>query len=486
MKIAIGSDHIGFSLKQAVSPFLTRSGNEVMDVGPSNPEKPVDYPDYAFQVGRLVTSKVCERGILFCGTGIGMSIAANRMPGIRAALCTDAFSAHLSRAHNNANILCLGTNEVTPAQAEWIVKEWLETPFDYGRHIPRLVKLDRPVDEQLITLQPPLMHPLSWERFSVAMSPLQTVFGPVLFAGRLEEGLHAAAEVGFRKVELGLRDPEEYSGRGLDDLLATYGLSISAIATGQSCYHDNLCLCSPSADLCQKSVDRLKAFIRIGKRLGATVIIGGICGRLTGTENDMYQQHLRAISAIRDCASYGRELEVPMVLECINRYETNFICSVNDGLAVLDEIGEPNLKLLLDTFHMNIEEADISMSIRNAGEKLGYVHFSDSNRQAPGSGHMDFTNLLATLDSIDYTGTISTEVLPLPDDHEALRGAAEFYRSLIDLTQQKGIRRPESSEKTGSPDVPPQIDPKKENSGRATRPVTRRKRSNRSSKKEVH
>lgn len=431
MKIAIGSDHVGFPLKQSVIEYLAGRGVEVVDIGPHNSEKPVDYPDYAFQVGHLVSSETCERGVLICGTGLGMSMAANKYPGVRAALCDDAFSARLSRAHNDANVLCMGANVVTPARAEWIVKEWLEAPFENGRHIPRILKLDKLFGEPPSSLERLSLHDhLSWERFAVALSLSKTVFGPVLFGGRLLEGLNLAARLGFRKVEISLRDPEEFVNQEIESLIGASGLSVSAIATGQSCLHDDLCLCSPYAELCNATVDRLKAHIELGERLGSAVIIGGVRGRLTGSESEMAQQRQRAIAAMRECAQYAEELGVRLLLEPINRYETNFICSVDDGLTVLEEVGAPGFKLLLDTFHMNIEEADIAASVRKAGDQLGYIHLADSNRQAPGCGHVDFASVLDTLDSIGYTGMISAEVLPIPDDHDALRRVAAYYHSL--------------------------------------------------------
>jgi RpiB/LacA/LacB family sugar-phosphate isomerase len=432
LKIAVGSDHVGFPLKQAVIAQLAKNGVDVVDVGTYNSEEPVDYPDYAFQVDKMVANHACDRGVLICGTGLGMSIAANKVPGVRAALCDDAFSARLSRAHNDANVLCMGANVVTPARAEWIVKEWLETPFDHGRHVARLSKLDQAFGLRGFALEE-LSHSchLSWDQFAVALSPRRTVFGPVLFADRFLEGLQAAAQVGFQKIEISLRHPDDFPNKELDNILSQSGLGLSAIATGQSCLHDDLCLCSPSSDLCQMTVDSLKAYMHIGKRLGSVVIIGGIRGRLTGSVQEMNEQRQRAIAAIRDCAAYARELGVPLVLECINRYETNFICSVDEGLAALDEVGDPDLKLLLDTFHMNIEEPDIVESIQKVAGRLGYIHFSDSNRQAPGCGHIDFIRVLDTLKSIGYTGTISTEVLPIPDDSTALNKVAEFFRSLV-------------------------------------------------------
>ena len=437
MKIAIGSDHVGYPLKLAVAAFLCSQGADVVDVGPPTPEKQVDYPDYAFAVDRLVASGTCERGILICGTGLGMSIAANKFPGIRAALCEDAFTARLSRAHNDANVLCLGINVITPYRAEWIVQAWLSTPFDQGRHVARLAKLDRAFQGQTnadVAHIP--SHPLTWERFSVALSLRPTVFAPVLFAGRLEEGLSAAAQAGFRNIELSLRAPQDIQTGQLAALLSSHDLSLTAIATGQSCLHDQLCLASPKQELSWQTGERLKAFIEMAQQLGSAVIIGGVRGRLVGSEREMQVQRQRAVDMMRACACFAHERGVLLWLEPINRYETNFINTSSEGLALLAEIGAPNFRLLLDTFHMNIEEPDIPTSVRATGDRLGYIHFADSNRHAPGSGHVDFRSIFQVLDDIGYQGTISTEILPIPDDMTALQRVAAFYRALIEAPQE--------------------------------------------------
>ncbi len=434
MKIAIGSDQVGYPLKQAVGRYLESLGIEVVDVGSHHPERPADYPDYAFLVDRQVASGACERGILICGSGLGMSIAANKFPGIRAALVDDAFSAHLSRAHNDANVLCMGANIVTPARAEWIVRTWLETPFENGRHAPRVEKLDQAIAAAAITDAPD--YGLGWERLGVALSPRETVFGPVLFAGRLAEGLQAAAQAGFQKVEISARAPDDPAIAGLGERLAQAGLKLAAIATGQSCLHDGLCLCAPNPEAAAGAVERLKAHIRLAQQLEAAVIIGGIRGKLTGTRAEQQRQRDQAAAAMRECAAYAEGAGVQLLLEPINRYETNFVNTVEDGLAILEEIGAPNFKLLLDTFHMNIEEADIGMSLRRAEGRLGYVHFADSNRHAPGAGHIDFAKLLSVLASIGYRGMISAEILPLPDDLSALNRAAAFFRAMIAIQKQ--------------------------------------------------
>ncbi|NOX81283.1 MAG: ribose 5-phosphate isomerase B [Deltaproteobacteria bacterium] len=140
MKIAIGSDHGGFELKQLVMEVLRTMGHEVVNEGCLSTES-VDYPDFAAKVCELVRSGNCDRGILICGTGIGMSIAANRYRDIRAALCHEPYSAGKSREHNNANVLCLGGRVVGPELALDIVRVWVQTEFAGGRHQRRLDKL---------------------------------------------------------------------------------------------------------------------------------------------------------------------------------------------------------------------------------------------------------------------------------------------------------------------------------------------------------
>lgn len=140
MKIVLGSDHGGFALKQEIVQFLIRAGHEVNDVG-CHSEDSVDYPDFADKVCAEVIEGRALRGILVCGTGIGMSIAANRYRSIRAALCHESFTARMSREHNDANVLCLGDRVLGVAIALDIVKTWLETEFAGGRHQRRVAMM---------------------------------------------------------------------------------------------------------------------------------------------------------------------------------------------------------------------------------------------------------------------------------------------------------------------------------------------------------
>ena len=140
--IEIASDHGGFSLKVDIVSFLNELGYEVNDRGPKN-QNSVDYPDYGIRIAQAVTQNTDSRGILICGTGIGMSIVVNRFPGIRGTLCSDLYTAKLCREHNDSNILIMGGRVVGHGLAREIVKVWLSTPFDGGRHQKRLDKINQ-------------------------------------------------------------------------------------------------------------------------------------------------------------------------------------------------------------------------------------------------------------------------------------------------------------------------------------------------------
>ena len=130
-----------------------------------------------------------------------------------------------------------------------------------------------------------------------------------------------------------------------------------------------------------------------------------------------------------------------VLIEPINRYETNFVNTGLQGLELMDEVGEPNLRLLLDTFHMNIEQVNLTTALREAGDKLGYIHFADSNRLAPGQGHIDFVEVVHTLISIGYSGFLTVEILPLPDDASAMHQAGNFFKSMKRLSEVSEYRR---------------------------------------------
>jgi len=147
--IVIGSDHGGVALKEAIKGFLAQRGLAVDDLG-TNDQSSVDYPDFGVRVSRQVSTGQAELGILVCGTGIGMSIVANKFPGVRAALTNDEFTARMSKQHNNANILVLGGRVVDVPEALRMVGIWLDTTFEAGRHQLRLDKIAQ-IEEDIRT-----------------------------------------------------------------------------------------------------------------------------------------------------------------------------------------------------------------------------------------------------------------------------------------------------------------------------------------------
>lgn len=147
MKIVIGSDHFGYRLKEAVKKHLDEAGHEPVDVGTSNGDDPVDYPDVAILLSERVASGEFERGILVCGTGIGMAMVANKVPGVRAACCHDPFSAERARKSNNAQILTMGAEIVGPSLSRVLVDHWLASEFGGGRSAPKVAKI-KELDER--------------------------------------------------------------------------------------------------------------------------------------------------------------------------------------------------------------------------------------------------------------------------------------------------------------------------------------------------
>ena len=140
MRIAVGSDHAGFELKESLKEKLLAGGHDVLDLGTDSSER-VDYPEYAAKVGHAVDSGEAERGVLVCGSGIGMCMGANRFPGVRAAVLQDEYDAEMSRMHNDANVACLGARKLSADRARELVELFLKSKFEGGRHEGRVKKL---------------------------------------------------------------------------------------------------------------------------------------------------------------------------------------------------------------------------------------------------------------------------------------------------------------------------------------------------------
>ena len=140
MRISIASDHAGFGLKEELKTFLAELGHDVVDCG-THSDEPVDYPPFCAAAARQVAAGLADRGVVLGGSGQGEQIAANKVDGVRASLCHDLYTARLAREHNDANVLGLGARVIAPAYAKEIVRVWLDTPFEGGRHIARIEQI---------------------------------------------------------------------------------------------------------------------------------------------------------------------------------------------------------------------------------------------------------------------------------------------------------------------------------------------------------
>ncbi len=243
----------------------------------------------------------------------------------------------------------------------------------------------------------------------------------------LEEALKILYKLEFDGVELSLLDPKSLSLRELERKLEDYSLEVPALSTGLNYIHYGFSLSSPSLEKREAAIRRLKEFVDLGEILGAGVIVGLMRGRLEeGMSQEEAYKHM--IEGLREVCSYAEGKGVKVFFEPLNRYETQLVNTVKEAIELHETIGSGALYLLLDTFHMNIEEPVIEESIRRAGGLIGHVHVADSNRYAPGMGHIDFRSVLKALKEIGYNGYLSAEIIIKPDFKTAARTTIETLR----------------------------------------------------------
>ena len=265
---------------------------------------------------------------------------------------------------------------------------------------------------------------------SMAISPTPAVFAPLLFAGDWPAALDAAVDLGYDAIEISVRDPGDPAVVACDEGLRRRGLQLSAIATGQSFYSDGWSPVSDDPEVRTLLDERMFRIIDLASPWEAMVVIGGVRGTLTGSDLHRADQYERALDAVGRYAEYGLSQNVSLVIEPINRYETNYINTVVEAMQFIDDVRVGDLGILADTFHMNIEEANLAESLRSAGDRIRHVQFTDSNRLAAGRGHINFPELAAVLRESGYRGYLSTETLPLPDSRTAAQQAIEYFRTL--------------------------------------------------------
>ncbi len=264
---------------------------------------------------------------------------------------------------------------------------------------------------------------------SIVLSTQPTSFNALAFQGELEQNIARIAHLGYDGVELAVREPALLDVAELETLVAQWGLAVPAIGTGQIFFEEGLSLTSPETTIRRKALDRLRSHMRLADRLNAIVIIGLARGKQEPGVNDEQVMHWLEAGLI-ECASENPE--VRWAIEPVNRYETSLVNTVASGLSLLDSLGLENVGLLLDTFHMNIEEPSMMESIKAAGDRLFHVHIADSNRWYPGAGHINFDEIVETLHQAGYQGFLSAEILPLPDPDTVAEKTIAYMRRFTD------------------------------------------------------
>jgi sugar phosphate isomerase/epimerase len=267
-------------------------------------------------------------------------------------------------------------------------------------------------------------------KLAITSTPSQARFAPILHRGDPADAFALATEIGYQGVELHLRHPGDINAAAVKALIARTGLSVPTLGTGMAAAEDGLTFADDDPEVRQQAVSRIKEHISLAAELGAAVTIGLIWGRL-GREAQRASRLAAATDCLHACCEAAAVHGVTLLFEALNRYESDYPNTVDDALAVIDTLGAANLKLLLDTFHMNIEEGKLAASVRRAGAAVGHVHLVDSNRQAPGHGHIDLRAVVRALARVGYSGFLAFEVLPLPSTLQAARDGYAVASKLL-------------------------------------------------------
>ena len=244
--------------------------------------------------------------------------------------------------------------------------------------------------------------------------------GPFVFWDDLEGNLAQAAALGFSAVEIFPPSTEVLDARQIRQLLERHNLKLAAVGSGAGWVVRKLRLTDPDPMVRGRAREFIAAIVDFAGGFGASAIVGSMQGRFEHSVSR--EQALTWLAeALEQLGPRAHARGVPLFFEPLNRYETNLVNSVADGLALLKPLRTKNVKLLCDLFHMNIEEASMAEALHAAGPFLGHVHLADSNRQAAGFGHTDFAPIARALHEISYQGYLSAEVFPRPDSDSAAR-----------------------------------------------------------------
>jgi sugar phosphate isomerase/epimerase len=266
-------------------------------------------------------------------------------------------------------------------------------------------------------------------KYSLCLSINPTQFNAIPLKDDFTKNLKKVAELGFDGVELAIRDPLLIDKEKILRELKKCGLIVPAIGTGQAWGEEGLSFTDLDFQVRKEAVSRVISHFDLAAETGAVIIIGLLRG-VVNSRVSVEEANQWMFEAFSLCCEEAQKRDVRIAFEPINRYETSFINCVREGLIFIEKVGAPNLGMVLDTFHMNIEEPCIAESIKLAGSKMFHLHYADSNRMYPGAGHIDFKSVIQAAQDIGYTGYFSGEHRPDPEGTMAAANGLNFLRKI--------------------------------------------------------
>ncbi|MDI9490689.1 MAG: sugar phosphate isomerase/epimerase family protein [Bacillota bacterium] len=252
---------------------------------------------------------------------------------------------------------------------------------------------------------------------------------PIVLVGSPEENLETAFNLGYDAIEIHMRENELIDAPKIKEKMKERDISISTIVTGRLNTEGGCSLLAEEPYIVDAAIEGLQQYVDLASKFNTDLIIGWVKGNVPSRQSrNKYMKRLAKNLSLIDQAA--GEKDVKLFIEVINRYETNIFNTCKELVYFLDEYNLENSYVHLDTFHMNIEENNMTDAIRLAGERLGYIHFADNDRNYPGHGCIDFVNVVEVLKEISYSGYISVECLPFPDRETAAKKSIEFLKNL--------------------------------------------------------
>ena len=267
-------------------------------------------------------------------------------------------------------------------------------------------------------------------KFSIAAAEKVSAKEPVLLTGEFTQSIARAKNMGYSAMEIHVQNPSMVNIDRLKEKCRSENMSISGIATGLAYANEGLCLIHADAEIRRKTVERLKSFVDFAHELNSVLLIG----RMKGDINDMsrYDELEKVLAEnLGEAAEYAESRNVRFMLEAINRYESNYMNKAGEIADFIRRYEIPATRVLMDVFHMNIEEASICDSIRKNFDMLGYFHVADSNRMYPGAGHAALEEIFNTLIELGYDGYVSLECLRHPDSDTAANKGIDFMHRFV-------------------------------------------------------